>query len=169
MNGCKCQQEFPGASGAHTELKTAYEPVPLLLWEQPGQNKRAIVFFWQPSYRNAIYHRPYSLLQKSQDSYFATQLVRTVGRILNKVWAQALPRRSTVQLQGTRHYPFSFLHWGFLSFLQVPSLHNTTVDRQLRERVFSFRAAFISLDQDEPLSIKKRKDDILGHKIKLAA
>lgn len=120
MNGCKCQQEFPGASGAHTELKTAYEPVPLLLWEQPGQNKRAIVFFWQPSYRNAIYHRPYSLLQKSQDSYFATQLVRTVGRILNKVWAQALPRRSTVQLQGTRHYPFSFLHWGFLSFLQVP-------------------------------------------------
>lgn len=31
MNECKHQLEFPGRSGAHTELKTAYEPVPLLL------------------------------------------------------------------------------------------------------------------------------------------
>lgn len=63
MNVCKCQQEFPGPSGAHIELKMAYEPVPLLLWEQPGQNISAIGFSQQPSYRNAFYHSPYSLLQ----------------------------------------------------------------------------------------------------------
>jgi len=52
----KHQEELPSASGAHFELKTAYEPVTLLLWEQPGQNKSSMYFSWPPSHRNAFPH-----------------------------------------------------------------------------------------------------------------
>lgn len=54
MNIHKHQQELPGPLGVHFELKAACEPVILLLWEQPGQNKSAIYFCLQPSCRNAF-------------------------------------------------------------------------------------------------------------------
>lgn len=54
MNVHKQQQELPSPLGVHFELKAACEPVILLLWEQPGQNKSAIYFCLQPSCRNAF-------------------------------------------------------------------------------------------------------------------
>lgn len=64
-------------------------------------------------------HSPSHISLWQNSRYFAMSPAKTVGGIKNKEWAQALPKRSTVQLQEARHYPLSLLYYVFLSFLQA--------------------------------------------------